>query len=118
MAEMTRGDLRSAVDAVRQIVTEWDALMGSIEDLTRNHEQLRAHCETVERDYRELREVHDRLRRAHEERARALTELRSAHEALLRSRRTNDRRGEERVAEVVGMRVPGRLVHGSPTRCA
>ncbi|MGH7318006.1 MAG: hypothetical protein ACRELA_00030 [Candidatus Rokuibacteriota bacterium] len=84
MAELKVGDLRSVVDAVRRVVSEWDAFVGGVEGLARENEDRQAALARLEREHGELRETHERLRRELEAATRALTELRSAHEALLR----------------------------------
>lgn len=84
MVELRVGPLREVVDVVRQIVTDWDAFVRSVEQLAREHEQLRSRCEWLEKQAKDLQETHERLRREHDESAQALTELRAAHQTLLR----------------------------------
>lgn len=82
MVEVRVGPLRDVVDVVRQIVTDWDAFVSSVEALSRDHERLRQRCETLERQYRELGEAHERLQAEQAATARALAELQAAHERL------------------------------------
>ena len=41
MAEVKFGELRSVVEAVRQIVLDWDGFVSNVEALAREHEEYR-----------------------------------------------------------------------------
>ena len=41
MAEVKVGELRSVVEAVRQIVLDWDGFVSNVEALAREHEEYR-----------------------------------------------------------------------------
>jgi chromosome segregation ATPase len=81
--EVRVGPLRDVVDAVRTIVTDWDVFVRHVETLTREHEELRGRCESLEDQLGQLQEAHERVRREHDGTVRALDELRAAHQTLL-----------------------------------
>lgn len=89
--EVNAGDLRTVVDAARQVVADWDRFVASIETLTRENEERRASLERLEATHRELRQENESLREARDRlsqelqaASQALAELRAAHESLVR----------------------------------
>jgi chromosome segregation ATPase len=89
MPEVKFGELRSVVEAVRQIVLDWDGFVANVEALGREHDEQREQAERLALELGDLREAHDQLgqeRRHVEEtlgRLRTeLGELRQAHGQL------------------------------------
>jgi chromosome segregation ATPase len=76
-------DLRAAVDVVRQLITDWDAFVGVVESLTREHAELKERYDRLLGQYHALEASQTAMREAHEQERVVLTSLRAAHEALL-----------------------------------
>jgi chromosome segregation ATPase len=71
------------VETARQMATHVGVLIGSVEQLAHEREQLRSQCERLERECSGLRESETVVRRERDEAAETLAELRCAYEALL-----------------------------------
>lgn len=77
------GDVRSLIQAARRQWDELGALLGTMEKLTAEHEELRARCERLDQEHERLRLSDETARRERDETARSLAELRLAYDALL-----------------------------------
>ena len=84
MAEVKFGELRSVVEAVRQIVLDWDGFVSNVEALAREHDEYRQAADSHAWELGELRAAHERLADEREETRSALASLRASHEALTR----------------------------------
>ncbi len=63
MAEMKFGELRSVVEAVRQIVVDWDGFVANVEALAREHDEHKQVAERLAWELSELRATHERTSR-------------------------------------------------------
>src|SRR5262245_60088490 len=84
MAEVKFGELRSVVEAVRQIVLDWDGFVSNVEALAREHDEYRQTADRLAWELGELRAAHERLGQDHDEARGVLGGLRASHEALTR----------------------------------
>ena len=97
MAEVKFGELRSVVEAVRQIVLDWDGFVSNVEALAREHDEYRQTADRLAWELGELRAAHERLGQDHDEVRGALGtpgESRGA-DAGARAARSAARRGAE-----------------------
>src|SRR5262249_351046 len=67
MAEVKFGELRSVVEAVRQIVLDWDGFVSNVEALAREHDEYRQAADRLAWELGELRAAHERLGHDHAE---------------------------------------------------
>lgn len=84
MAEVKFGELRSVVEAVRQIVLDWDGFVSNVEALAREHDEYRQAADRHAWELGELRAAHERLADEREEARGMLASLRANHESLTR----------------------------------
>ena len=61
MAEVKFGELRSVVEAVRQVVQDWDGFVANVEALAREHDASRQTADRLGSELETLRLVHERL---------------------------------------------------------
>ena len=62
MGEVKFGELRSVVEAVRQIVLDWDGFVSNVEALAREHDEYRQSADRLAWELGELRAAHERPR--------------------------------------------------------
>src|SRR5580765_710168 len=84
MAEVKFGELRSVVEAVRQIVLDWDGFVSNVEALAREHDECRQTADRLAWELGELRAAHERLGQEHEETRAGRASLQASHDALSR----------------------------------
>src|SRR5262245_20681216 len=86
MAEVKFGELRSVVEAVRQIVLDWDGFVSNVEALAREHDEYRQTADRLAWELAELRAAHERLTHEHEQTRTALASIQPGHEVLTQER--------------------------------
>ena len=67
MGEVKFGELRSVVEAVRQIVLDWDGFVSNVEALAREHDDYRQSADRLAWELGELRAAHERLAHEHDD---------------------------------------------------
>ena len=83
MGEVKFGELRSVVEAVRQIVLDWDGFVSNVEALAKEHDEYRHTADRLAWELGELRAVHERLGHEHDEARSGLATLRASQETTM-----------------------------------
>ncbi len=79
------GDLRGAIDALRNVVAKFEAILGAVEVLIRERDELRARSAALERELQGLRDARDALARERQSAMATLIQLQTEHGATVRA---------------------------------